>query len=133
MIKLVLKLILLAIIVLIVYFGIAVFKGGGDIRHLGEVIERGADEAADKADRIKGMADKTGRTLEKTEERLNEAAETASDKLKQTREKLNEKATDVQRRATEKAEDLGRLKDNVNDTISNSIKSSKERHASDKR
>ena len=115
------KLIVYAVILGVIYLGVAVFRGGSDIRRAGDVIATAFDGAADTADRIRRVFRKTDSTIERVGDRLNDAAHDAADKLRDTKERINDKAEELKGRADEKAQDIGRVKDSINKAITNSI------------
>lgn len=123
------KLFLLTILAVIVFVVISVMSGGRDFRRLGDIFHRGAYEAANEADRVRSIVNRTGETIERTTGRINSATENAAKTLKETKDKINEKADDISKRTEEKARDI---KKGINNSISNSIdsfKSEKDNHA----
>ncbi len=128
----IIRLLMLTILAGIIFIGVALFRGGSDIRHAGDVIARTFDSAADKADRIRHIVTKTDSTIERVGDTINDAAHGAAERLKDTKDKIDGKASELKCRADDKADELRRIKDCVNNSISNSVDSfnkGKDRHA----
>ncbi len=72
MIKLIVRLIFLAIVAGIVFIALAIYSGGEKFRWFGKKVEQESVKVGEKADRIKKSTDTVVRGIEKTTEKVKE-------------------------------------------------------------
>ncbi len=72
MIKLIVRLIFLAIVAGIIFIALAIYSGGEKFRWFGKKVEQQSEKMGEKADRIKQDSEKVIKGVEKTTEKVKE-------------------------------------------------------------
>ena len=80
MIKLIVRLIFLAIVAGLIFIGLAIYSGGEKFRWFGKKVEQQSEKMGEKADKIKQGSENVIKGLEKTTEKVKEITGSKDDK-----------------------------------------------------
>ncbi len=80
MIRMIFRLIFLAVIAGLIFIGISIYSGGEKFRWFGKKVEQQSEKVGEKADRIKQGSEKVVKGVEKTTEKVREITGSKNDR-----------------------------------------------------